>query len=229
MRHGRACPGHQPRRDRARRRRAGAGAAYCGTAWMPGTSPGIRGTKKSTPAYRRNASRTVNRRGSAKGSASRPRKRSRVAPAASAASRSTAAQSRVSASSPLAGAIPFEHGELGRMQGRAFAVAEHPRQREDAGLPRRQQLLHREFRRGVQVGARAAPSSRDQLCGKPVQMRFVAGDICSAAGSTSTNPSAANQRAPRPPSGRGRGGADGGRRGGRAPRKGRGIDNFAPI
>ncbi len=49
-------------------------------------------------------------------------------------------------------AVPFQHCEFRRVESRPLAVAEHARQREDFGLTRRQQLLHREFRRCMQVG-----------------------------------------------------------------------------
>jgi hypothetical protein len=53
--------------------------------------------------------------------------------------------------SVIAGAVPFEHGELGMMRRRALAVAEHMRQLEDARQARGQQLFHREFGRGMEI------------------------------------------------------------------------------
>ena len=47
--------------------------------------------------------------------------------------------------------IPFQQGELGIVAAARLAIAEHPRDLIDAAAARRQQPLHREFRRGVQV------------------------------------------------------------------------------
>jgi hypothetical protein len=74
----------------------------------------------------------------------------------------------------FADAIPFQHREFRRVQGGALAVAEDAGEGEDARLSARQQLLHRKFRRSVQIRRRARAVAGDQLCGKPVQMRFIA-------------------------------------------------------
>ena len=49
-----------------------------------------------------------------------------------------------------AGAVPFQHGELGRMEIAALAVPPHPRELEDRPGAGDQQLLHGELRAGVQ-------------------------------------------------------------------------------
>ena len=49
-----------------------------------------------------------------------------------------------------AGAVPFEHGEFGRVQVAALAVPPHARELENRAGAADQQLLHREFRAGVQ-------------------------------------------------------------------------------
>src|SRR5690606_27768438 len=72
------------------------------------------------------------------------------------------------------GAIPFEHGELGMVQRSALAVAPDMAEAGDAGLARRQQLLHGEFRRGVEVEPLPGPVIADGGGGKGVKMRLVA-------------------------------------------------------
>ena len=73
-----------------------------------------------------------------------------------------------------AGAIPLQHGEFGRVQGAALAVAEDPGQREDPLFAGRQQLLHRKFRRGVQIGGAGGAVRPDDARFKAMQVRFVA-------------------------------------------------------
>ena len=73
-----------------------------------------------------------------------------------------------------AGAVPFKHREFGRMQGPALAVAEDVAERKDLALPRRQQLLHREFGRGVEIRVDAHPVDGAQRRGERMQMRLSA-------------------------------------------------------
>ena len=73
------------------------------------------------------------------------------------------------------GAIPFEHREFRRMQRAALAIAEHAAQRENPPLARRQQLLHREFWRGVEIGRMASAVRADHGRCEGVKMGLVAG------------------------------------------------------
>ena len=59
------------------------------------------------------------------------------------------------------------------MQRAAFAVTEHPRQRENPPLARRQQLLHREFGRRMEIGGAGDAVRADHRRGEGVQMRLV--------------------------------------------------------
>ena len=68
------------------------------------------------------------------------------------------------------------------MQRPALAIAEHGREREDALLARRQQLLAGKLRRGVQVERPARAVGPDQLRCKGVQVRLVAGRDLQRAG-----------------------------------------------
>ena len=74
-----------------------------------------------------------------------------------------------------AGPIPFQQGELGMVQGTALAIAPYPGEIEDLGFARRQQLLGRELRRGVQVERRAFAAHTDCFGGEGVQVSLVAG------------------------------------------------------
>ena len=74
----------------------------------------------------------------------------------------------------LTGAVPFEHRELGMVQGAALAVAKDAGEAEEARLARGQQLLAGEFRRGVQVERLAASVGQDRLGGEGGEMRLVA-------------------------------------------------------
>ena len=82
----------------------------------------------------------------------------------------------------LARAIPFQHGEFGRMQRTALAIAEDAGEIEDFRFARCQQLLGREFRRGVQIKRAAAAVGPDSIGRKGMQMGLIArGDGQSAA------------------------------------------------
>ena len=71
--------------------------------------------------------------------------------------------------------VPLDHGEFRRMQGPALAVAEDAGKIDDPLLAGRQQLLQREFRRGVQIAGRPGAVRADHFGGKSVQMGLVAG------------------------------------------------------
>ena len=121
---------------------------------------------------RERLSTTDSRSGAAKGSASRPRKPRTDVPTASAA---TAQQRRAIVHQRLVAGmrpVPFQHGEFRMVQGAALAVAEHPRQREQLRLARRQQRLAGEFRRGVQVEWRPRGVGPHDLGGEGMQVRF---------------------------------------------------------
>ena len=115
---------------------------------------------RSTPAWRSNASATVSRSGAAAGSQTLSSQRSSVAPVERQ-QRGAVVHDRLVAG---AGAIPFEHGELGMMQRRALGVAEHAGELEEPRHAAGQQLLHRELGRAVQPArarrGRRASSSR---------------------------------------------------------------------
>jgi hypothetical protein len=61
------------------------------------------------------------------------------------------------------------------VQGAALTVAENASEIEDARLAGGQQLLRREFRRGVEVEGRARAVRAEELRGEGVQVRLVAG------------------------------------------------------
>ncbi len=161
---------------------------------------------------------TVRRSGSAKGSASRPRKRSAPRRPRARRARSRPAQSAISASS---GASARYHSS---MVNSGWCRAPRSRLRntrgeiEDARLAGRQQLLHGEFRRGMQIGGPGAPVRADHRGGEGVQMRLIARrdlqgrglDLGEALG-------ARNSGARRWRSARARREAAGGRRGGSGP------------
>ena len=71
--------------------------------------------------------------------------------------------------------IPLEHRKFGGVQRGALPVAEHMGQREDPGLAGRDELLHRKFRRGLQVEGRRRTVRPHERGLKAVQMGLVAG------------------------------------------------------
>ncbi len=73
------------------------------------------------------------------------------------------------------GPIPFEHREFRRVKSGCLPRAEHWRELEDALLASREQLLHREFRRGVEIAAAALAGHIHPMRLEGVEMRFVAG------------------------------------------------------
>ncbi len=72
-------------------------------------------------------------------------------------------------------AIPFEEGEFRMVPARSLVVAPDPGEGEDSPLPRRQQLLAGEFRRGVEIAAMAAAVGRAQFGGEGLEMRLQPG------------------------------------------------------
>ncbi len=72
-------------------------------------------------------------------------------------------------------AVPLEHGEFGMMRGAALAVAKNPRQREQPRFAGRQQLLHGEFGRRVEVEAPSPSVGSDEIGPEGFEMRLVAG------------------------------------------------------
>ena len=74
----------------------------------------------------------------------------------------------------LAGAIPFEHGELGMMQRPALAVAEDARELDDARFACSEELLAGKLRRGAQETA-IVPARIGKLGRKRLQMDLIAG------------------------------------------------------
>ena len=74
-----------------------------------------------------------------------------------------------------AGAIPFEHGELGMMQRRAFGIAEDARELEQSGHAAGQQLLHRELGRAVQPALALLAVGRLPVRDEAREMHFGAG------------------------------------------------------
>ena len=74
-----------------------------------------------------------------------------------------------------AGAIPFEHGEFGRMQGTRFPVAIDLGEAEEALFARGQKLLCGKFRRGVKVARLAAAIGHDPVGREGMEMRLIAG------------------------------------------------------
>src|SRR5262249_42870324 len=82
----------------------------------------------------------------------------------------------------LARTIPFQHREGRVMQGPALTVAEHLGKREDALLPRRQQLLQGKLWRGMEIEASARAVRVDQLGGEGEEMELIAGRHLQGAG-----------------------------------------------
>ena len=127
---------------------------------------------RSTPAWRSNASATVSRSGSARGIAAM------LVPAQLARRRSSASSAAQSCHDRLvahAGAIPFQHGELGMMQRRALGVAEHARELEQFRNAAGQQLLHRELGRAVQPALALLAVGQLPVGGEAREMHFGAG------------------------------------------------------
>ena len=137
----------------------------------------------------------------------RPRPRRRAA--------SRPAQSAISCLVRLVGAVPFEHGELGMVQGPALAVAEDVGEGEQARLAGGQQLLAGELGRGVQV----EPALRRAVGGlgvgrEGVQVGLVAGrDLQDRRGRPRRSRGPRTSGAAPPGCGRGRAGTGAGRRG----------------
>ncbi len=130
--------------------------------------------RRSMPANRAKASTTPIRSGSAWGSAS---------PSAKAPQPRTRGlgrdpkQGRRIRHQPLvrfARAVPFEHGEFGMVRGATLAVAEHARQGEKPWLAGRQQLLHGEFGRRMEVEAPRPGVGSDEVGPEGFEMRLVA-------------------------------------------------------
>jgi len=74
----------------------------------------------------------------------------------------------------LVGAVPFEHREFAGMKRAALAVAKHPCKIENARLARRQQLLAREFGRGMKKKGRRRAVRPGHIRAHRVQMRLIA-------------------------------------------------------
>jgi hypothetical protein len=90
-------------------------------------------------------------------------------------------------------AVPFEHGEFGRMRRRALPVAPDMAQVEDAGFARRQQFLGCKFRRGVEIAPFRRSVRLDQFGREGVEMGLVARRDGRAAQSASRKSRSANQ------------------------------------
>ena len=73
------------------------------------------------------------------------------------------------------GTVPLQHGELGKMQVAALAIAKHPRQLEDLWLTRSQQLLAGELRRGPQIPRRTLAVRPGKLGAGRMKMGLIAG------------------------------------------------------
>ncbi len=74
----------------------------------------------------------------------------------------------------LADPIPLQHGELRRVQSPPLAVAPDMGKSRNPHLPRRQQLLHRKLRAGVQIHLPPHPIIANRLSAKAMQMRLIA-------------------------------------------------------
>ena len=74
-----------------------------------------------------------------------------------------------------AGPIPFEHGELRRVQRRPLAIAENVCESKDLRLARGDELLHREFGRCVKPCFAGRAVRADEAGAEPVQVGLVAG------------------------------------------------------
>ncbi len=172
----------------------------------------------------RKASATVSRSGSAKGSASRPRKAKRSRRPHRRPARAASAQSRHQRLIGLAGAVPFQHGEFGMVQRAALAVAVDRPEAEDALARRRRAASCRRIpARCAGRALRASPSGRIASVAKADRCVSLPGETCSAAVCTSTKSRRANQPRNAPRRWRcARAGEGGGRRGGRAPTRAKG-------
>ena len=73
------------------------------------------------------------------------------------------------------GPIPLQHREFRRVQRRRSRLRKTLRQREDLLLAGGEQLLHREFRRGMQIGVARRAVRRNERRREAVQMGLVAG------------------------------------------------------
>ena len=73
------------------------------------------------------------------------------------------------------GAIPFDHGEFGRMQRALFTIAPHAGEIDDLRFTGGQQFLGGEFRAGVEVERLFRPAFRPPGDREAVQMCLVAG------------------------------------------------------
>jgi len=73
------------------------------------------------------------------------------------------------------GAVPFQHGEFGKMQIAALAVAKHPRKLEDLRLAGSEQFLAGKFRRGSEIPCRARPIGTMKFSARRMQMGLIAG------------------------------------------------------
>ena len=74
----------------------------------------------------------------------------------------------------FSGAIPLDHGELRRVQGASFAIAEDAGKVDDLLLAGGEQLLHGELGRGVEVALHLRPVRTDPFGGEGVKVGFVA-------------------------------------------------------
>ena len=70
-------------------------------------------------------------------------------------------------------AIPLQHHKLRRVQSRSLAVPKHTSQRKDLPFSCRQELLHCEFRRGMQIRIVRRSVRADERGPEPVQMGLV--------------------------------------------------------
>ncbi len=114
------------------------------------------------------------RSGGSNGLASRPRKAKVFAPATLGGERDKRSAIVHKRRQRRADPIPFQHREFRRVQRRAFAVAENVRQREDLRLAGGEELLHREFGRGMQPGLARHSVRADEAGAKAVQVGLVA-------------------------------------------------------
>ena len=126
------------------------------------------------PAWRVKAWATVMRSAGTKGSALRPRNFSAVVSAALAAVREESEAIVHHRLIGLLGAVPFDHDEFGGVQRALLAVPKDAGEIDDPPLAGGEQLLHGEFRRGVEVALEPGAAGRHQLGGEGVEMGLVA-------------------------------------------------------